>query len=195
MNKTHVTLICGGIGSGKSIVSRIVATLGYAVYDTDSQARRIMDSSPEILAAIEKDVCPGCIVDGVLNRQTVAQVVFKDKKRLELLNEIVHGAVRDDIRVFAEAHSGERVFVETAIPNTGCLCDMVDDVWVVTAPESVRIERVMKRNGLDAKQVKARIDSQRADEEPCHNNLTTIVNDNTTAVVPQVLELLKREGA
>lgn len=190
MNQAHITLICGGIGSGKSVVSRILTILGYAVYDTDSEARRIMDTSTDILEAINRDICPGSVNGGVLDRQALGKAVFNDKNLLSRLNAIVHGAVRADIVNFAAAHADDHVFVETAIPNTGGLCEMVDDVWVVTAPEDVRIARVVKRNGLDAEHIKARIEAQNADAVPCHKKVATIVNDNLTAVLPQVLNLI-----
>lgn len=190
MKRAHVTMICGGIGSGKSVVSRILRVMGYPVYDTDSEARRIMDTSAEIIAAIEREVCAECVRNGCIDRAVLGQAVFDNKELLTRLNAIVHGAVRADIEVFATAHPGQRVFVETAIPNSGGLCAMVDDAWVVTAPEDVRIERVMKRNGFDAEHIKARIEAQKADSVPCHERVTTLINDGVKAVLPQVIILL-----
>lgn len=191
MKNTHITLICGGIGSGKSVVCRILRTLGYSVYDTDSEARRIMDTSPRIVEAIGRDVCPAAVKNGRIDRAVLGQAVFNDKTLLERLNSIVHGAVRADIAEYALAHAGQHIFIETAIPNSGGLCGIVDDVWQVTAPEGVRIERVMKRNGFDAEHIKARIEAQKADAVPCHERVTTIVNDNVTPLLPQIFISLR----
>ena len=97
--------ITGGIGSGKSTVSRCLTTLGYPVYDCDSQAKTLMDSNPEIISRIASEVCSEAVTDGKINRTVLASAVFADIKKLHRLNEIVHGSVRADIRRWRESHS------------------------------------------------------------------------------------------
>ena len=95
VNRHYIIAINGGIGSGKSVVSRIVTVMGYPVYDCDAQARQLMDSSDEIKAAISAGIHHACIKDGQIDRAMLASIVFEDKEKLAILNSIVHGAVRE----------------------------------------------------------------------------------------------------
>lgn len=192
MITNNITLICGIIGSGKSVVSRMLRIMGYTVYDSDSEAKRIMDTSAEIIAAIKRDVCEEAVVDGVIDRRRLADAVFADKDLLNRLNAIVHTAVRNDIIAVAEAIAPKTLFVETAIPNTSNLCKIANRALLVDAPEDIRIQRVMARNSLTAKQVEERIYAQRFDTFPRidNNNVTILVNDGIDPLLPQLLKAL-----
>lgn len=191
--KTEPRLIAitGGIGAGKSVVSNVLRALGYIVYDSDSEAKRLMDTSENIKndlsTFIDKNVVDN---NGTIDRKKLADIVFNDTDKLLLLNKIVHAAVRDDIREFTHQSQQYTVFVETAILYQSEIDRMVDAVWDVTAPVDVRICRVMKRNSLTAEQVKARIESQQFTPENPHPNLTIIINDDKTAVLPQIERLI-----
>ena len=91
---TETIAICGGIGSGKSIVSRILTVLGFDVYDCDREAKRLMDADDAIKDAIAREIAGECIVDGTIDRPRLAGIVFSDSVKLEALNAIVHAAVR-----------------------------------------------------------------------------------------------------
>ena len=159
---TETIAICGGIGSGKSIVSRILTVLGFDVYDCDSEAKRLMDADDAIKDAIAREIAGECIVDGTIDRPRLAGIVFSDSVKLEALNAIVHAAVRRHLAAWIEARTGRPKFIETAILYQSGLDRMVDEVWEVTAPADVRIARVMARNSMSAAEVKARIDAQDA---------------------------------
>ena len=137
------TLICGGIGSGKSVVARTLRLKGYDVYDCDLEARRIMDGSPLIRSAIAEKLGAECLnADGTLCRPAIAAKVFASDEQRLWLNSLVHHHVADDIRCWLhDAASGKRRFVETAIPVTSGLTDICNDIWLVTCPDSVRVER------------------------------------------------------
>lgn len=191
-------LICisGGIGSGKSVVCHILSAMGYEIYDCDSRARSIMDRDTEIHSRLVDEIHPMAVREGVIDRKIVSEIVFSDASKLERLNRIVHHAVRRDMLRWIDEHialgTKMPLFVETAILYQSGLNEVVDEVWVVTAPEELRIARVMNRNGLTADQVRLRIESQRF--EPAADAVRPltieIVNDGHTPVLPQVLELL-----
>lgn len=189
--------IAGGIGSGKSVVSRALAAMGMVVYDCDSRARRLMDSDPAIHRQIAASIAPDVIADSSINRKRLAEIVFADGEMLKRLNAIVHHHVRADISHCVEElrRSGyaKQFFVETAILYESQLDRMVDAVWMVDAPVELRIRRVMARNAMTRAEVEARIASQHgvADSESTTPPTEIIVNDGVTPILPQLWQLLQ----
>lgn len=187
--------ITGGIGSGKSVVSRILDAMGYPVYDCDSRAREIMDNNDDIKQAIADNIAPACIKDGEIDRKELSATVFSSPEKLEILNGIVHGAVRDHLALWhSSEHQADPIcFVETAILYQSGLDAMVDEVWHVDAPREVRVERVMKRNGLSRDEVLARIESQDSFiPTSVHPETKLIDNDGDTAILPQIERLISQ---
>lgn len=184
--------IIGGIGSGKSVVSRILATMGFGVYDTDAAAKRLMNTSPQIIKAL-KAVFGSRVytTDGVLDRAYLSQIVFADSSKLHFLNSVVHPAVVDDVGSWAGCCDGGVAFVETALLRTSGLDRVVTGVWRVDAPVETRVLRVMRRNGMPEQAVRSRIASQLNEELPTEHE-SVIINDGVAAVLPQVIELLKK---
>ena len=186
--------ITGGIGSGKSVVSRMMQVMGYHVYDCDSRAKRLMtdddDVRRQLVDAFGADTY---LADGSINREHLSAVAFADKNALSRLNAIVHPATAKDLLGWSAGQSRQGAtlaFVETALLRTAALDQVVDQVWHVTAPATVRIDRVMARSGLTAAQVQARILSQTLEDEiaPGEHEL---VNDNTRSLLAQVMSLLQ----
>lgn len=182
--------ITGGIGSGKSIVSRILRIIGYEVYDCDSEARRLMSASDTIRRDIAARISPHVIhADGMIDRPALADIVFNDRGKLEALNEIVHSHVREDIA----RHAMEQqtvMFVETAILYESGLDRMVDEVWDVYADTEIRIRRVMARNNITREQVEARIAAQNHVPDTPHPHIIRIINDGVVPLLPQVERLI-----
>lgn len=185
--------ITGGIGSGKSVVSRLVNVMGFQVYDCDSRAKQLMTQDSMVRQQLAEAFGEETYLDdGSLNRAHLSAVAFSDPNALTRLNAIVHPATATDLIRWAEeqADAGATIaFVETALLRTAGLDRVVDDVWHVTAPEQLRIDRVMTRSGLTAAQVKERIAAQR-DEDTLADGEHILVNDNITPLLPQVIKLL-----
>lgn len=190
-----IVAITGGIGSGKSVLSRILRAWGYDVYDCDREAKRIMDSDESIKQRIASEIDANAVADGVINRVLLSEIVFNDKAKLNILNAIVHSAVRHQISEWAKRHSDKCiVFVETAILYSSGLYNDVDAEIRITAPEYVRIQRVIKRNGHSREHIKARIESQKA--ETCHKGenypVYIVENDGDKALLPQITRILRQ---
>lgn len=183
--------IVGGIGSGKSVVSRILTSMGYEVYDTDTKAKFLMDDSDSIKQKISDFVDERSVIDGKIDRRRLGSVVFGDNDKLKRLNSIVHSAVIADIIGWKNAVGDDVCFVETAILKESGLDAYVDAVWHVTAPEQTRIDRVMARNGLSNEEVRQRIASQKSERPDARDAVFTIVNDGIQALTPRVLDLLE----
>ena len=186
---TSLIGITGGIGAGKSVVSHILGAMGYDVYDTDLQARRIVDTEPKIQSQINARIHPRAVVDGVVDRPLIASVVFADPAALERLNTIVHQAVIDDVERWRSGLTAKWAFVESAILFQCPLYTHIDAAWVVDAPADLRIARVQRRSGLTADQVAARIAAQ-SSNPPTDISTQVIINDDNTPILPQIHRLL-----
>lgn len=181
--------ITGGIGSGKSTVCRLFEKLGVPVYDSDSRARFLQDNSLEIVVAIETSFGKECIVDGRIDRNRLASVVFSDPSKLRQLESIVHPVVRRDIEKWIEECDSEYCLIESAILFESGFDSIVDYTIAVLAPMELRIERAMKRDGSDREQVVRRISLQATDDFLVQKSDYAIVNINMEDVEKDVAEL------
>lgn len=187
---SYVTMICGGIGSGKSVVSRILSEMGYPVYDCDRRARQIMDSDPDIHSRLCSLIHPKAVRDGIIDRELIGDIVFKDSEKLKALNSIVHSAVLSDIRNWIDSLPAARhAFVECAIPRSSRLDEYITNIWEVVAPLEVRVDRVMLRNCLSRRDVLHRIESQHSEDISGIPHVN-IINDNFRPLLPQIQSLL-----
>lgn len=190
--KKRLIAIAGGIGSGKSVVSSILRVMGYEVYDCDSEAKRLMNSSQDIKRdLVENFGEQSVLADGTINSAYVGSVVFGNESALKKLNSIVHPRVKEDVVKHIESTSRQVMFVETAILLKSNLLDLIDDAWVVEAPESVRVDRVMKRNYMCEEDVRKRIKAQEGQDYNSLKSYRTIVNDGETPILVQVEKLVK----
>jgi dephospho-CoA kinase len=168
--------ITGGIGSGKSTVTRMLEGMGVAVYLSDDRAKELMahDGSlrEKLIARFGKDT----YVDGELNRRYLSERVFSNSEELAALNAIVHPAVMDDFDVWAEKQESPYVVIESAILFEAGLDGMVDCVVSVLAPRELRIERAMARDGVAREDVERRIANQMSDDERTNRSKYAIVN-------------------
>lgn len=188
-----IVAVTGGIGSGKSVVCRILDKMGYPVYDCDSHAKIIMDNDEGIKQAVKSQICDDAVdAFGNLNRRAISSVVFSDADKLTALNTIVHAAVKNDFMQWTRLQHLPLVFVETAILYQSGMDTLVHQVWEVTSPERLRIERVCSRNALSPQEVKARIDSQIMAVDNPHPDTRVIINDNHHSLLLQIHSLLEK---
>lgn len=181
--------ITGGIGSGKSTVCAILAEFGVAVYDSDSRAKRLMNEDNTLRERlVERFGSEVYCVEG-LNRIYLAERVFGNPEELKALNAIVHPAVMDDFDRWALEQEGSYVVLESAILFEASLDRRVDVSVAVMAPEALRIERAMQRDGAQREQIVARMNNQISDQERVERAKYTIVNidiDNLRSDVEQL---------
>ena len=163
--------ITGGIGSGKSTIARTLREMGFAVYDTDSEAKRLIVEDVQVHEQIEQLFGKEVYKDGVYQTALVAQRVFADRSLLSQLNAIVHPAVKADITRWAQTinqptppyttlHRATPYFIECAILYQAGFDTLCDKVVMVTAPEQVRIARTIARDHTTIEKVHARIQAQ-----------------------------------
>lgn len=184
--------IVGGIGSGKSVVSRLLRLLGIPVYECDAEAKRLMNVNESLRLALTNAVgCGAYGSDGRLDRRYLANYMFGHADRVALVNSIVHPVVRNDFREWAQRMGDSVVAVETAILFESGLDADVDAILLVYAPEKLRVERAMRRDGADEASVRRRMENQRKDEELMSLSTYTIYNDDTESVIAQVKSVLE----
>ena len=173
MYKVGVT---GGIGSGKSTVTRMLESMGVAVYLSDDRAKELMAHDGVLRERIAARFGADAYVDGELNRRYLSERVFSNGEELAALNAIVHPAVMDDFDRWAEEQESPYVVIESAILFEAGLEGRVDCVVSVLAPRELRIERAMARDGVVREDVERRIANQMSDDERTNRSKYAIVN-------------------
>lgn len=184
--------ITGGIGSGKTFVSNLLKERGIPIYNSDDEAKRLMVSDEgirrDLMALLGEDVYQG----DALNKSLLASYLFADAGNAARINAIVHPRVRADFsRWLAEHQDVEVAGLECAILYEAGFEDTVDKVLMVYAPESLRIERAMKRDNATERQIRARIAAQMDDEEKSRRSDYVIYTDGRLSVEEQLSDLIK----
>ena len=182
--------ITGGIGSGKSIVSRLLTLTGIPVYQTDTEAKRLMLSDTGIREGLTALAGNEVYNEKGLNKAFLASYIFGHPEHLKQVNAIVHPRVRDDFRLWAGKARQEIVAMESAILLEAGFINEVDKIVMVYAPSEVRIARAIRRDSATRKEVERRIQSQMDDEKKRGAADFVIVNDGETPLIPQVLSLI-----
>jgi len=189
----HETMISvgltGGIGSGKSTVAAIFEVLGIPVYYADSAAKELMNEDPVLKEKIISNFGKDAYKEGVLNRSYLGQRVFKDKEKLALLNSLVHPVTIRDGNEWMRRQKTPYALKEAAlIFESGSEKDL-DFVIGVSAPESLRISRTVKRDGISPEAVKLRMKNQMDEDEKMKRCDFIVYNDEQQPLLPQVLSL------
>ncbi len=186
--------LTGGIASGKSTVTKIIRDFGYKVICADEAARELCEKGLEGYSAVKKAFGDGFFSsDGTLDRKKLGTYVFKNKRRLQKLNRILHPLIIKDI--MQKAGEQEKVvFIDAALLiETGLYKDM-DEVWLVTADRDKRIERLMKRDNLSYEDALLRVDAQLEDKDKIKYAKKTIDNsgslEDTKKQVENLLKLI-----
>ena len=181
--------ITGGIGSGKSYICRLLEQRGYAVYDCDSAAKRLIRSSPFIRRRLTALIGPETYFkesgEYILNKKAVAEFLLKSEDNARAIDRIVHPAVFHD---FIE--SGME-WMESAIIYESGIHRLVDRVIVVTAPEELRIQRVMTRDEISREKVLEWMSRQLPQEEVRQRADFEIVNDGLADLNQQLDDIIK----
>lgn len=182
--------ITGGIGSGKTTVCQIFEALGIPVYYADHWAKWLINNEDALKKGIVEIFGQEAYTpDGAYNRPFVAKVVFENKQKLAALNALVHPAVEQNSRSWHEEQAALGVpytLKEAALIIESGSHHFLDFLIVVTAPEALRIQRVVQRDGVTKEQVSARMANQMPEAEKVVLADFVIVNDGTQALIPQV---------
>lgn len=184
--------ITGGIGSGKTTVSKIFKTLGIPVFYADDVAKQLMTTDPILIAGINQTFgVASYFEDGKLNNKHIAAIVFNDAQQLEKLNALVHPAV---FRAFAAWDAQLPAHIPYALKEAALLFEsgsyaMCDHNILVTSPQALKIARVTERDQVSADQVLARMNKQFSDKQKLKMADFVIENNEQQSLILQVLAL------
>lgn len=181
--------LTGGIGSGKSTIAKIFETLGIPVYYADDAAKELMNSNEDLKQSIIQLFGKDSYKEGVLDRKFIASLVFNDTKKLELLNSIIHPATIKDAETWLQQQTAPYAIKEAALLFESGASENLDYIIGVYAPRHLRIQRVMKRDGLPLEEIMKRIHRQINEEMKMKLCDFVITNDEQEPVIPQVLAL------
>ena len=185
--------ITGGIGSGKSVVCALFSLLGIPVFEADQVAKKLMNSDSRLRRELV-DLFGEAVytAEGVIDRKMLAGILFNDQLALQKVNSLVHPAVREAFLQWCSEQTSPYVLHEAAILFESGFFRMMDRNILVTAPEELRIRRVTTRDGVSAEAVLQRMQNQWTDEEKIPLADFIISNDDTRAIIPQVLDIDKQ---
>ena len=195
---TKIIGLTGGIGSGKSTVASYIASKGIPVYIADDEAKKIMEL-PEVILEVQQLFDENVLLENKqLNRTKIAEIVFKNPQKLQELNAIIHPKVKQHfINWLKQYEDFSFVVKEVAILFETGGDASCDKIILVTAPEEVRIQRVMQRDKTNSINVKNRIKNQLSDKEKKAKSDFVIENidmNNTMKQVDKVLKILNENG-
>lgn len=185
--------ITGGIGSGKSLVARVLSTMNFPIYHSDNQAKILMNKHPEIQQGLIGLFGEEVYKSGTINKTFLASQIFQNPEARLKVNQLVHPIVRADFNEWCLNQQSAFVFQESALLFETGAHALFDAVILVTAPENIRIQRVASRDNLPVEEVEKRIQSQLSDKEKMKFNPFIISNNGNEFIVPQVLTFLKSQ--
>lgn len=182
--------ITGGIGSGKSTVCRIFGILGIPVFNADEESKFLLENDPEIVSSIKSFFGSAVYHEHHINRKALASIVFNNPEKLAVLNSVMHPAVFKKLDAWLDSQAGHAyVLKEAALIFETRTDSALDGVILVSAPETLRIKRVMQRDGSSESEIRKRMNNQMPEAEKLKRATYFITNDDHAMLIPQVLEL------
>ncbi|NBX28790.1 MAG: dephospho-CoA kinase [Chitinophagia bacterium] len=181
--------ITGGIGSGKSLVCQVFKTLGIPIFNADAVSNQLVEHDTGLKASIIKLFGKEAYINNNYNRKYIAHIVFSQAEKLKALNELIHPKAIEAAKQWFEKQQTPYAIKEAAILFESKAEQDIDIIIGVTAPEQIRIERVMQRIGCSKDEVIKRMQQQMPEDEKMKKCNYIIHNDNVTALIPQVLQI------
>ncbi|MEZ4888096.1 MAG: dephospho-CoA kinase [Chitinophagales bacterium] len=185
--------LTGGIGSGKTMVSKFFALLGIPIYYADDAAKWLMQNDTTLIEAIKTTFGEHLYTkDQQLDRKLLANIVFNDVEALRTLESLVHPAVFQHTQEWATKHNSAPYLIrEAALTFESGSYKILDKVITVYAPKDVRIQRVLQRDNTTIEAIEARMDKQMPDEKKMEMADFVVFNDGKTLLIPQILHIHK----
>lgn len=185
--------ITGGIGSGKSFLSKLLIKKGIPVFDSDFEAKRLMLTDDEIIFSLKSLLGEHVYQDGEINKPLLASYIFTSAENASKVNSIVHPYVKNEFLNWADRYfllGYNIVAIESAILFEAGFNDIVDKIVMVHAPLEIRVDRVIERDNTNREKVMDRIKSQMDDDVKISMSDFVIENDGRFLLDSQVDKLI-----
>ena len=183
--------LTGGIGSGKSFVSKIIEALGFPVFYSDDVAKSIISTNTYVKEQLISYFGEEVFKENQLDRTFLASIIFNNQVALEKVNQLIHPLVREEFEKFAIQQKTEFVFNEAAILFESGGAKQFDKVIIVSAPKDLRIQRVMNRDKVTKEEVLIRMGKQWSNEKKEALSDFIIYNDGKSPVLTQIEKIIK----
>jgi dephospho-CoA kinase len=182
--------LTGGIGSGKSTVANILLAMGYPVYFSDDRAKYLTDNNETIRAGLITLLGEQIYKNQVLDRKALAAAIFSDNELRQKVNDLIHPIVREDFDQWVAVQTQTLVFNEAAILFETGASERFDAMVLVTAPEELRIQRVLQRDQCTREEVLRRIHNQWSDDRKKELADVVLCNDGIHPLIVQLEKML-----
>lgn len=189
----HIVGLTGGIGSGKSLVAKIFIHLGIAVFNADKESGRILDEDMQVRMQLMEWFGPDIYINGKPDRPKIAGIIFNNPVMLTRMNALIHPRVMDSFIKWSTINQDQSYVIhEAAILFETGLYKQMNASILVTAPENIRIGRVMARDNANEESVRQRMQNQWPDEQKAALADYILLNDGITPLIPGVLNIHKK---
>ena len=192
--KPYLLGITGGIGSGKSTVSKIFEVLGLKIYQSDDMAKYLMENDNKLISSIINSFGEESYIDGKINKEYISKNVFYDKEKLKTINNLVHPVVINDFKKWCLIHKNEKILIkEAALLFESKSYKELDCIIYVYAEKKLRISRILKRDSHRTKdQIEQIIKSQLTDKESFEKADYILENNEKSLLLPEVIDLYEK---
>lgn len=181
--------LTGGIGSGKSTVAKVFEVLCVPVFYADSVAKEIMNTNAALRRHLIEAFGEEVYANNTINRGYLSSIVFNDATQLERLNAIVHPITIAEAEQWFRQQTTPYVIKEAALLFEARTAKELDYIIGVSAPQQLRIQRVMKRDGITEKEVLQRMSKQMDEAEKIKLCDFVLINDEQQMLMPQIIQL------
>ena len=188
-----IVALTGGIGSGKTTIAKLFETMGCVVYNSDERAKELYNNpevKKQVIALLGVNAYSE---DHKLNKEFISDIIFNEKDKLEKLNAIIHPALALDFQNFVKQQNSESIIIkESALIFETELYKKFTTIILVIAPLEQKIKSVMSRNLISKEEVDKRMQAQWTDEQKLPLANYVISNNETDALIPQVLSVIQK---
>ena len=182
--------ITGGIGSGKTYICQIIEKMGYQVFYSDIEAKKLMSNNIELIKKIKKIIGENAYINGEINKPLIRAFLFKNEQNKETLNEIIHPFVFQEFEQWSKLKKEEIIFNESALLFETGSYKRFDKIILITAPEEVKVNRLIKRDQLIREEIVKRFQAQLDDTIKKQKADNIIDNNDKELLIPQINKIL-----
>ena len=189
MNKSLTIGLTGGIGSGKTTVSKIFKTLGIPVFNSDQHSKEILKTNTQVINDVVVKFGKSILNQNQVDSKKLAKIVFQNTKRLKLLNRIIHPHIISDFNKWSLEQTTKYVIKESAILFESNTHTTLNKIILIKAPVGLRIQRVFRRDKRSVSEIKKIINNQLKSQEISQYADYIINNNEQTLLTPHVIKI------